>query len=104
MQICQATDLAKCQGVERIEYATEEDRLLDAMNQMQMTSMEIEDEGVSEPDSNGMDEDCDGDAELIEKPGKGKGYDSGSLPEAASVEAESAPAPKREKEEPVVDE
>eukprot|EP00427_Karlodinium_veneficum_P051037 CAMPEP_0169359118 /NCGR_PEP_ID=MMETSP1017-20121227/29047_1 /TAXON_ID=342587 /ORGANISM="Karlodinium micrum, Strain CCMP2283" /LENGTH=262 /DNA_ID=CAMNT_0009456235 /DNA_START=42 /DNA_END=827 /DNA_ORIENTATION=+ len=54
MQACQAADLSKCQGVECIEYATEEDQLIDGLQNM---DIEMVDEGLEGASDSSMDDD-----------------------------------------------
>merc|ERR1712224_1144175 len=84
LQACQGrVDLSKCQGVERTEYATEEDQLLDGLQ-----SMEIETgEGIDEESDDSMDDCCD-DGVTIEPQGLGKGAgQAGSIAAAPQMEA-----------------
>jgi len=101
MQSLKKTDLTQCQGVDKIEYATEEDKLLDAMQKMEV---EPGDAGSNSDRSNdSMDEDED--ATDSANRGKGAGYSGSAQPVAAeTVEEQAAPRKKPEQEEPIVDE
>lgn len=98
MQRCQAADLQKCQGIESIEYATEEDQLVAGIE-----GMEIE---MGQDDGEGSDDSMDESGDDGEPSGKGKGYDGGAQPVAAApvVETEVVPQKNQEQEEPAVDE
>lgn len=97
MQALKKTDLKQCQGFDKIEFATEEDRLLDAMQKMEVQPGDA----GSNSSNDSMDEDEDDSA----KPGKGRGYSASSQPVAAGMdEDQEAPRKKPEPEEPTVDE
>eukprot|EP00931_Biecheleriopsis_adriatica_P120512 TRINITY_DN95640_c0_g1_i1.p1 TRINITY_DN95640_c0_g1~~TRINITY_DN95640_c0_g1_i1.p1 ORF type:complete len:239 (-),score=77.98 TRINITY_DN95640_c0_g1_i1:171-887(-) len=108
LQACQAApavDLSKCQGQEKIEYATEEDELLDQMDGMDLDEDGSEDEG----DGDGMAEEAPANAAappaaatLLFGAGM-SGLPGGNSAGYASPEA--APAkPKQQLPEPEVDE
>jgi len=94
IQALKATDLAKCEGVDKIEFATDEDALIDKLQGMDVESGE----GGSDSSDDSMDEDDHDSTKL----GKGKGYSGGAQPVAGEDEA--APTKRPEQEEPIIDE
>lgn len=107
MQLCRAADLSKCNGVDRIEYATEADLTPEDPSYQQdlmvhrFESMEIDGEAGSGSDDS-MDDEDGSKGEVKTAMGKGRGYDNGPLPVIAETEA-AAPA-KPAPVEPIVDE
>jgi len=110
LETCRGADLAKCHGVEQIQYATEEDQLIDGLQGMDI-DMGDEHGDASEDDEEAMDQEADSAS------GKGKGPGTAMPAPSASMQGgyptdnfpPEAPAAapevqRKEREEPTVDE